>query len=102
MIARTLVILGAAYRRMDKYPEAIAVYEKAIVLFEEIQDLIYQAVARMNLGNVYFAFEQPSEALELYRLAKRIFRQTQDQHHLAMVEHNMGMAYHQLQQWARA
>jgi tetratricopeptide (TPR) repeat protein len=102
MIARTLTILGAAYHRLEAYAEAIAVYEQALALFEDIQDVIYQAVARMNLGNVYLALAQALPALERYRPAERTFRQIQDQHHLAMARHNIGMAYCQLGHWEQA
>jgi tetratricopeptide (TPR) repeat protein len=102
MMGRCLISLGAALRQMKKYQEAMTAYHRAIALFEEIQDLVYRAIAQMNLGNVHYYIDQPNEALKHHLQAERIFRRAQDRFYLAHVHHNIGMAYRKLQQWKRA
>ena len=102
MMGRVLTILGAALEKSGQYSEAITICQRAITLFEEIQDGYYQAIAQMNLGNVYLALKQPTEALEHYLLAKRRLSVTQDLLHLGHVTHNIGMAYRQLNAWHKA
>jgi tetratricopeptide (TPR) repeat protein len=81
MMGRSLMCRGVALEKMKAYPEAMAVCEQAVALFETIQDPVYLAAAQMNLGNVYHALERFNEALECYLPAERVFRQTQDQSH---------------------
>lgn len=102
LIAWGLTNLGPALWALEKYNDAIACYERAINLFETIQDPVHQAIARMNLGNVYLKLDRFADALSLYLEAEPTFRRTTDRLCLAMVNHNTGMAYQNLQQWKRA
>ncbi len=102
MMGRSLITIVAALSSLKKHQEAIEACQKAIVLFKEIQDPIYQAVAQLHLGNVYLLLKQPLESLRLYLPAKRTFRRAQYKLRLAMVNNNMGMAYRLLRQWDKA
>jgi tetratricopeptide (TPR) repeat protein len=102
LMGRSLLCRGVALEKMGRYPEAMAICQQAVILFEQIEDRFYQAIAQMNLGNVYFAFNQPFNALELYVCAEKNFRQVQDLLYLAHVNHNLGMSYHGLQQLDQA
>lgn len=102
MLAWCLTNLGAAWRRLGKYQEAIQVYERAIKLLGQIQDPINQAVAQMNLGNIHLDLQEPGRALELYASAEKTFRRAQDRLRLAKIYNNIGLAYHWLKAWEKA
>lgn len=102
MMGRSLINEGSALHRLESYPAAIQAYQRALSLFKEAADPLFQAITEMNLGNVYITLHQPDEALHYYQPAERVFRQAQDRLHTAMINHNIGMACHQLQQWTKA
>jgi tetratricopeptide (TPR) repeat protein len=102
LIGWGLTSLGMAQWGLQQYKEAITYYERAINLFERIQDPVHQAITRMNQGNAYLKFDRFSDALTSYLEAEPIFRQTQDLFHLAVVNNNKGMVYHKLQNWNQA
>lgn len=102
MMGRCLMSQGTALLMMSEYQKSIDACQKAIALFEEVQDPIYQAISQMNLGNVYHYIDQSDKAIELHLQAERVFRRAQDQFYLAHVNHNMGMAYRRLRQWDKA
>lgn len=102
MMGRSLISRGFALHRVKDYQAAITTYQQALTLFDDIQDIIYHSIVKMNLGNVYNDLDQPAEALNCFLPAEQVFRQVQDEQHGAMVYHNMGMAYHRLHQWGQA
>ncbi len=102
MVARTLISLGLALEATKDYQQATTITQQAIDELEELGDVLYQAIARMNLGNIYLRQGQPAAALELYQIAEKVFRQVQDQFHLARICQNKGIAYRRLGRWAEA
>lgn len=102
LMGRSLLCRGVALEKMGQYPEAMAICQQAVMLFKQMEDPFYQAIAQMNLGNVYFAFDQPFNALDLYLCAEKNFRRVQDLLYLAHVNHNLGMSYHALHQLDQA
>lgn len=102
LMGRCLLCCGVALEKNGDLAEAAEVCRRAIAAFEELGDRYYQAIARMNLGNVYFALDQWQVALNYYLQAKRIFQETQDWVYLGHVNHNIGMCYRQKQVWQQA
>lgn len=102
MIAWGLTNLGIAKRRLGDNRGAVAVYQQAIALFNEVEDPVHEAVARMNLGNVYLMSGDPRRALEHYLAAEPVYQLVQGTLRLATVYLNIGMAYRRLQQWTDA
>lgn len=101
-VAWGLTNLGIAKRRLGDDAGAVAVYQQAIALFNEVEDPVHEAVARMNLGNVYLMAGDPQRALEHYLAAEPVFQLVQGTLRLATVYLNIGMAYRRLQQWSDA
>ncbi len=102
MVAWGYTNLGIAKRRLDDSPGAVAAYEQAIALFNEVEDPVHEAVARMNLGNVYLMSDDPQAALAHYLAAEPVFQLVQGTLRLATVYLNIGMAYRRLQRWRDA
>lgn len=102
MVAWGLTNLGIAKRRLDDNAGAVAAYERAITLFHEVEDPVYEAVARMNLGNVYLMSGDPQVALAHYLAAEPVFQWVQGTLRLATVYLNIGMAYRRLHCWKDA
>jgi len=101
-IARRLRDLASALQMQQQYAESIVHYQRAIDLFDEVEDIFEQAVAKMNLGVVYLSVGQMHEAATLFALAEPIFRRVQDVEHLAMLYNNQGIVYRNLGRWASA
>lgn len=102
MVAWGLTNLGIAKRRLGDDAGAVAAYQQAIELFNEVEDPVHEAVARMNLGNVYLMAGDAQRALEHYLAAEPVFQLVQGMLRLASVYLNIGMAYRRLQQWSDA
>ena len=101
-IAQRLLSLGMARRAQQSYAEAIGAYDEAIMLFGQVEDLVQQAIARMNQGNVFLLKREPEAALARYDLAEPPLRRTADEIHLARLATNKGIALRELQRWQEA
>ncbi len=102
MVARSLTNLGTAQRGAGQVEAAIAAYNEAIALMEELDDPVNQAQTRLNLGNAYWAMGQPQQALAHFLQAEPVFRRAHDTLRLARVNTNMGVVYLQLGQLEQA
>jgi tetratricopeptide (TPR) repeat protein len=102
MVAWSLRNLGPALHRAGRYDEAIACYERALGIFDEVPDVVHQALTRMNLGIVYSLTGSSERALALYAQAEPVFRAAQDDMRLALLSGNRGYAHRQLSQWQAA
>ncbi|MCB0209195.1 MAG: tetratricopeptide repeat protein [Anaerolineae bacterium] len=102
LMGRCLLCCGVALEKNGDLAEAVKVCRRAIEVFEKLGDSHYQAIARMNLGNVYMALKQLMVALEHYFQAERTFRDVEDWVHLGFVNHNIGMIQRHAGQWSQA
>jgi tetratricopeptide (TPR) repeat protein len=100
--AWSLQNLGDTLRSAEKYAEAAAHIQQAVVLLGQLHDPVNQAIARMNLGIVHLYRNEPEQALALFTLAEAVFRQVGDQLHLAMVYNNITIAERELGHWQAA
>lgn len=91
-----LTNLGTALRACGRIQEAIAGYQRAIAIMEEIEDQVNIGSPRVNLGNIYLNLQQYDLALELYTQAEQVFRQSRDLQRLAFVTTNLSMVHRHL------
>ena len=101
-IARRLRDLGNALYPQHRFDEAIVVNERALALFEELEDRFEWAVTQMNLAVIHLVMKQPLPALHLLEEVEPIFVQVQDTHHLALLYHNWGIAHRDLHDFTAA
>ncbi|MEM7028278.1 MAG: tetratricopeptide repeat protein [Chloroflexota bacterium] len=102
MLAWTLTNLGATLRQLQKFYQAIAIYEFSFDILAQYHDPLNQAVAQMNLGNIYLEQDKLSLALQQYEAAEPVFRQRNDQLRQAQIYNNIGYTYYLLQEWDKA
>jgi tetratricopeptide (TPR) repeat protein len=102
LIAQRSGNIGVALAQQRRFDEAILYYERAIELFQKMQDDSQRAVMQMNLGNVYLRAEKPDKALILYVEAEPALQNAHDELHLAKIELNMGIAHRQMSEWKEA
>jgi tetratricopeptide (TPR) repeat protein len=100
--AWALTNAGATHQRLAQWPQAIACFRRALPLLDRLQDVVFAAVTRMNLGNVYLTRAEPLLALPWYQQAETVFIETESWRPLASLKVNRGMAYHQLARWGEA
>jgi len=94
--------LGALSLRLNNLEEAKKHLQIAISLLHGQGDIIYLAIAKMNLGIALTYQGQLQEALTQLLGAEKVFRSVQDKLRTAMVAHNLAFAYEKLQRWKDA
>lgn len=92
--------IGEAYRRQDRYAQALDYYNLALDAVKQIPQLskeeqLYIAIALGNKGNVYDAQSKYELALEQYELSLSIRKQLLDSphHQIAQLLSNIGLVY---------
>lgn len=85
--------LGLVYVMQGKYIETIENYEKALAVFDSLDDRRGQANILSNVGTVYFNQADDAKALEFYLKALRVAEQTTDSARLATILVNIGAVY---------
>lgn len=94
-IAWSLTNLGPALRASGRSEDAVACFQRAIAIMDEIDDPVHQAAARTNLGNLYLNTNQYEAALEQYLQAEQVFREMHDLR-IASITTNLSLVYRQL------
>ncbi len=102
MMGRSLMCSSVALEKSDQFEEALEANQHALSLFEEIDDTVYQAIVKINIGNAFFAQENFNEALSYYWAAEKKCREVQDYFSLGMVTNNLAITYRSLEQWENA
>lgn len=64
LLANIINEKGVLYRKVDLYEEAIDQHQKALRLFEQLNDTMGIAFAYANMGNVFLKFSRLDKALE--------------------------------------
>jgi len=95
-LATTLSNIGVVYRRTGQLAEALAYYEKALPLREEVGDRAGESVTRYNIAMLYRAQGQLREAVHELQQVVAIDEQVHspnleaDRAMLAQVEAELG------------
>ena len=92
-LAYSFKSLGLVYVMQGKYIETIENYEKALAVFDSLDDKGGQANILSNVGTVYFNQADDAKALEFYLKALGVAEQTTDSARIATVLLNIGAVY---------
>jgi tetratricopeptide (TPR) repeat protein len=94
--------LGALYRELGRYDEAVAMLTQAATIFESRSDRHQWAAAMRNLGDTFRYQGRLAEALETFSAALTTFRSASDTRSVAAVLNGMADAHRGLSQWDQA
>ena len=92
-LAYSFKSLGLVYVMQGKYIETIENYEKALAVFDSLDDKSGQANILSNVGTVYFNQADDAKALEFYLKALGVAEQTTDSTRIATILLNIGAVY---------
>jgi tetratricopeptide (TPR) repeat protein len=94
--------LGALYRELGRYDEAVALLTRAAEIFENHGDRQRWAAVPRNLGDVYRYQGRLAEAIEAFSAGLAVFRSAGDSRAEAGALNGMADAHRGLSQWAEA
>ena len=94
--------LGEAYERKYAYGEALLLYEKALTLAQEKNNLEGQARSLRNLGGSLRYSGRSQQAIKYYEQSLEIAREIGDRRGEAASLGNLGLAYYSLGQYQQA
>lgn len=90
---KTAQNIGLFYLDNTDYEKAISFLEKALVIQNELGNMIDVAVTQTGLGNLYFETNNYQKAQEYYNYAIHNFTNEEDQLNWAKTEHLLGRVY---------
>lgn len=102
MVGTALLNRALALQQMERYAEALALYEDMLALMDAIGDIRNWGIANLNLGILHRRRGAHEDALAAYRQAERVFRRLHNRLLLARVYNNIGEIYRDLHRWAEA
>lgn len=79
-----------------RFWEAVAKYEKSILLFQEAGDRWHRAYAYFRLATLQINRSRPREALDAFSRSERLFRDLQDRHFIAASLNEKGRCFQNL------
>jgi tetratricopeptide (TPR) repeat protein len=91
--------LGALYRELGRYDEAVTLLTQAASIFERSADRRQWAAVLRNLGDTYRYQGRLAEAIETFSAALAVFRSAADTRSMAGVLNGMADAHRGLSQW---
>ena len=97
--ARILRSLGALYRELGRYDEAVALLTQAAGIFDDQADRHQWAAAMRNLGDTYRYQGRLKTAIEMFSAGLAVFRETADTRSAAGALNGMADAYRGLSRW---
>jgi tetratricopeptide (TPR) repeat protein len=100
--ARILRSLGALYRELGRYDEAVTLLSQAAGIFGGHGDQPQWAAAMRSLGDTYRYQGRLTEAIETFAAALTVFRQDNDARSVAGALNGMADAYRGLSRWAES
>jgi DNA-binding SARP family transcriptional activator/tetratricopeptide (TPR) repeat protein len=100
--ANALIDLGAVYRRLGRYHEAIACLRESLGIVRELGDRDSQAASLTNLGTTYGWLGEHREAIACLQESLTIYQDLGDRHGQAASLTNLGTAYQRLGQHHQA
>ncbi len=96
--AYALLVLGSVRFDQQRWQEAIAIEQKALVLWDAIGDQRMQAWIYTNLGNAYWWSKDLEQAATHLQAALALFDKVDDPVHRAVAAMNLGGVYIDLNQ----
>lgn len=87
--------LGATYKELHRWEEALGCYQRDRVICEELNDRYGVGLSANNLGEIYQRLGQPAKAEAAYQQALEIMQECNDQYEKADVLANLASLYHQ-------
>ena len=97
--ARTLRSLGALYRELGRYDEAVTLLTQAAGIFADHGDQRHRATAMRNLGDAYRYQGRLADAIGAFTDALTVFREEDDTRSVAGALNGMADAYRGLSRW---
>ena len=94
--------LGALYRELGRYDEAVAMLTQAASIFEGRADRHQWATVMRNLGDTYRYQGRLAEAIETFSAGLAVFQEAADTCSVAGVLNGMADAYRGLSRWDQA
>ncbi len=93
---------GAAYLYRGEYERAVADYQLALSISQEVGDRTGEKMTLNSIGLVYHALGDHEQALEYYRQAVAISREIGDRAGEATTLNSIGLVYHALGDYEQA
>jgi tetratricopeptide (TPR) repeat protein len=100
--ASALLLLGSAYRRLGRYPEALEQHEQALGIYRELDDRAGIATALRGIGGLQWRLGRYLEALDQLNEAVRVHREVGDLTGEAGALNNLGIVCRRLGRYPEA
>jgi DNA-binding SARP family transcriptional activator len=94
--AHALIDLGAIYRRLGRYHQALACSQEGLAIFRELGDRDGQAASLTNLGAAHEWLGQHDDAIACHQESLVIYQELGDRHGQAASLSNLGIAQRRL------
>lgn len=95
--------IGLVYLHLSKYEDSLRLFEQALNIFKETDDINGQANQLINIGIIYNqAFNQPKKAIEYYMQGAAMHFKCKDYTHLATDMNNIGIIWSGIEQYNKA
>lgn len=91
--ANTLLNMGVVYRILERYDEAVDIFQQNIKVRKQLQDSVNLAKAYNNLGVVFTYKKQLDQAVTYLDSSLHIYQQLNDSFYIANVFITLGDAY---------
>ena len=85
--------LGQLYTNIGKYNEAIAMHQKALATYSQIENSLGTGITLDYLGNAYSSLGDFNQALSFHQRALDVYRSRQDQNGMVISLNNLGKTY---------
>ncbi len=100
--AQALIDLGALYRRLGHYDQALTCLQESLAILRELGDRDSQAASLTNLGAAYQWLGQHDDAIACHRESLAIYQELGDRHGQAHSLSNLGIAFERRGQYDQA
>lgn len=101
-IATRLGNLATALYTQNQLEQALAYYERAKNLFDEVRDYVQKAMMMIGIACVYIDQERSEKALEAFAEAEPILRNAHEVLHVGMLNLNQAICLKRLERWQEA
>lgn len=102
LMAKNLRNLGTALYHQDSPEQALAFYERAVVLHDELQEPVESAIDYIGIALIALIRKQPHKVIAALDKAEPALTRVHDILHLGTLDVNYALALHQLKEWDRA
>ena len=100
--AHALIDLGAIYRRLGRYHQALACSQEGLAIFRDLDDRDSQAASLTNLGAAHEWLGQHDDAIVCHQESLAIYQELGDRHGQAHSLSNLGIAHERLGRYDEA